>query len=211
MLKDDFLKALQKPCEGVLGEFHKRCLDEGLPVIPLDVANFLQTILSVKRPRNVLEIGCCVGFSAMLISRFLEPGGHITTIDRYECMIKDAKENFKRYDLMDKVTLLEGNATDIVPTLEPYYDFIFLDAAKGQYLTLLPHCIRLLSAGGIFIADDVLQNGNIAAERLEIPRRQRTIHTRMRSFFKELNEAPELNACILPIGDGVAFACKKEM
>lgn len=206
----EYLKELQGTCEGRVGDLQKRCLEEGLPIIPSDVASLLMTLLSYKKPSTILEIGCCVGFSSLLMSQYLQEGGHITTIDRYDCMIQAAKENFRQFEAESKITLLEGDACEIVPSLTGSFDLIFLDAAKGQYLNLLPHCIRLLKKDGLFLADDVLQEGRIASGRYEIPRRQRTIHTRMRKFLDLLLHTKGLQSSILPIGDGLALCCKTD-
>ena len=142
------------------------------------------------------------------MSKFLSDGGKITTIDRFDIMIEQFRENRKKMGLEDKIELIEGNACEVLPRLSEKFDVIFLDAAKGQYIQMLPDCIRLLETGGILIADDVLQNGNIAKKREEIPRRQRTIHTRMRNFLWEITHNDALETSILTIGDGVALCCK---
>ena len=204
----EYINNIHPPLSGALGELQRYAEDRGIPIIDPVTMHFLSTVLSLKRPKDVLEIGCAVGFSAGLISRYLAKDGHITTIDRYDIMIAEAKRNFEKLGITDKVTLLEGNATDILPELSGSYDFIFLDAAKGQYLQMLPDCIRLLKSGGIFIADDILQSGRIAKDRLDIPKRQRTIHTRLRQFLDQIVNYEGVEASILPIDDGVLFAVK---
>ena len=204
----DYLTAVQPLYDGVLGDIQQECLRERLPMIRPETARALGAILSLKPPRDVLEIGCAVGFSAGLIARYLAEGGHITTIDRFAYMIEEAKKNFHRLGLEDTVTLLEGHAQDIVPGLSGPYDFIFLDAAKAQYMPLLSHCMRLLRKGGLFIADDVLQGGSVASPRLSVPRRQRTTHARMRSFLWAISHASGLESSILTVGDGMAVCVK---
>ena len=205
----EYINSINPSLSGSLGELQRDAEDRGIPIIDPVTIRFLCTVLSLKKPKDVLEIGCAIGFSAGLISKYLAVGGHITTIDRYDIMIAEAKRNFEKLGITDKVTLLEGNATDILPGLSGSYDFIFLDAAKGQYLQMLPDCMRLLKSGGIFIADDILQSGRVAKDRLDIPKRQRTIHTRLRQFLEQIVNYEGVEASILPVDDGVLFAVKR--
>lgn len=192
--------------KGDVGKLQKSAYTEGLPIIPKDVEKLLEFILSIHKPKKILEIGCCVGFSSSLMSILAD--ADVTTIDRYDIMIKEAKKNFKLLGTDKKITLLEGDASEILKTLNDTYDFIFMDAAKGQYINFLPDCYRLLRIGGILFADDIFQNGNIAKERLEVPRRQRTIHTRLRAFIKEITTNDGLQTSLLTVGDGVALCHK---
>jgi predicted O-methyltransferase YrrM len=209
-LLGDYLDNVQPLFDGALGAVQRDAYDQRYPVIRQETARFLSVLLSVKRPLRVLEIGCAVGFSAGLFSKYLADGGHITTIDRYDYMIERANQNFTKMGIGDSVTLLEGDAAEILPTLREQFDFIFLDAAKGQYLQFLPHCLRLLKKGGLFIADDVLQGGTVALPREHVPRRQRTTHRRMRCFLWLLSNTKGLETSIVPVGDGLAVCHKKE-
>ena len=205
-----YIRVLQPPYEGVLFEIQEEAIDNDVPIVPHEVARFLSVILTMKKPKRILEIGTAVGFSASLMSKYLDDGGHITTIDRYDIMLADAKKNIARMGIEDKVTILEGDANDILPTLEGPYDVIFMDAGKGQYMNFLPHCLRLMPVGGILIADDILQGGYIAKSRYAVERRQRTIHKRLRNFLWEITHNPILETCLLPVGDGIALCYKKE-
>lgn len=204
----EYLRLIQPKYDGVLGEIQQEANANNVPIVPHEVARFISTILSIKRPKEVLEIGTAVAFSAGLISRYLQEGGHITTIDRYEIMLKSARENIKRMGLENTIKLIEDDATNVLPGLEGPYDVVFLDAAKGQYAQFLPHILRLLPVGGILIADDVLQSGDIAKSRYVIPRRQRTIHKRMRNFLWDISHLDCLESSIIPIGDGVVLCHK---
>lgn len=204
----DYLNNIQPLLKGELGIIQKGAYEEGLPIIPNDVVKLICFILSVKKPKKILEIGTAVGFSSCLMSNFLDKDGYITTIDRYDYMIERAKLNIEKMGLKDKINLLEGDANTILPKLKEKYDIIFMDAAKGQYIQILPECYRLLNIGGILIADDVLQNGNIAKDRYSVKRRQRTIHKRLREFLYEISNNPALVTSILTIGDGVAVCHK---
>lgn len=203
-----FLRTIQPMYDGVLGEIQREANAANVPIVPLETARLISVLLTMKQPKYILEIGTAVGFSAGLMSRYLQPGGKITTIDRFEVMLKDARPNIKRMGLEDTITILEGDAADILPTLDGPYDVIFLDAAKGQYSSFLPHCLRLLPVGGILIVDDVLQGGSIAQTRYSVPRRQRTIHKRLRSFLWEITHNEALETSIIPIGDGMALCYK---
>ena len=203
-----YLRTVQPMYDGILGEIQKQSIENQVPIIPHETARLLSVLLSLKKPKKILEIGTAVGFSAGLMSRYLQEGGKITTIDRFEVMLKDARENIKKMQLQDTIEIIQADAADVLPTLKEEYDVIFLDAAKGQYGSFLPHCLRLLPIGGLLIVDDVLQGGSIAKTRFSVPRRQRTIHKRMRNFLGDISHHPSLESCILPVGDGVALCYK---
>lgn len=203
-----YIRLIQPKYDGVLGDIQEEALSMEIPIIPHETARFLSTLLTIKRPKEVLEIGTAVAFSAGLMCRYLQPDGHVTTIDRYELMLKDARKNIARMGLENTIKILEGDAADILPTLTGPYDVIFLDAAKGQYSAFLPHCLRLLPVGGLLIVDDVLQGGDIAKTRFSVPRRQRTIHKRLRNFLWDISHNDALESSIVPIGDGLAVCVK---
>lgn len=205
---NSYLRTIQPHYDGVLGEIEKESRDAQVPVIPHETARLLSVLLTMKKPKNILEVGTAVAFSSGLMSRYLQDGGTITTIDRYELMLKDARKNIARMGLEDTIKILEGDAADILPTLTGPYDVIFLDAAKGQYSAFLPHCLRLLPVGGLLIVDDVLQGGDIAKTRFSVPRRQRTIHKRLRNFLWDISHNNALESSIVPIGDGLAVCVK---
>lgn len=163
----------------------------------------------MKKPMRVLEVGTAVGFSALLMSDYLPEGGHITTIENYEKRIPIARENFRRAGKGDKITLIEGDATEVLAEMEGTFDFIFMDAAKGQYIHYLPNVLRLLSDGGCLVSDNVMQDGDIIESRFAVERRNRTIHARMREYLYELKHREDLVTSIIPLGDGVAVSIKQ--
>lgn len=205
---NNYLRNLQPHYDGVLGEIEREAREADVPIIPHETARLLSVLLTMKKPENILEIGTAVGFSSGLMSRYLKEGGRVTTIDRFEVMLKDARVNIKRMGLEDKIQIIEGDAAEVLPTLSGPYDVIFLDAAKGQYSAFLPHCIRLMPIGGLLIVDDVLQGGTIAKTRFSVPRRQRTIHKRLRNFLWDISHTDVLTSAIVPIGDGLAVCVK---
>lgn len=204
----EFLNNNLSALDGDTGELEKILRDnESLPIVRPSAARFLQFLCAILKPRNILEIGTCVGFSSILMKNVCKDA-KITTIDRYDYMIGRAKENFKKYDKEGQITLLEGQAADILPMLTGPYDFIFLDAAKGQYPAFLPHCLRLLSNGGVFLADDVLFDG-LVADSSRSSRRDMTIVKRLRSFIDELVTDTDLYTSVIPIGDGMIAVMKR--
>ena len=204
-----YLRSVQPMYDGVLGEIQKEAIAAEVPIVPPEVARLLSVLLTMQKPKNILEIGTAVAFSAGLMCRYLPEEGTVTTIDRYEVMLKDARVNIKRMGLEDKIKILEGDAADILPTLEGPYDVIFMDAAKGQYIHWLPDILRLLSANGVLFSDNVLQDGDIIESRFAVERRNRTIHARMREYLYTLTHMPELQTSVVPIGDGVALSVKR--
>ena len=203
-----YLRTIQPKYKGNLGEIQKKANELNIPIIPHETARFLSVLMTLKKPKHILEIGTAVGFSASLMAQYIPEDGSITTIDRFDIMIQNAKKNIEKMELKNKIKILEGDANDILPTLNNKYDVIFIDAAKGQYGKFFKHCIRLLPIGGIIIFDDVLQGGNISRSRFEVPRRQRTIHKRMRNFLWEISHSDLFESSIIPIGDGIVLCIK---
>ena len=192
-----------------LEALEQEALENFVPIIRKEMQNFLKVILQIKRPKAILEVGTAVGFSALLMSEHVDEDCHITTIEKYEPRIPIAKENFKRAGKEHQITLLEGDATDFLKSLEGPYDFIFMDAAKGQYIHFLPDILRLLSPGGILLSDNVLQDGDIIQSRFAVERRNRTIHSRMREYLYTLTHHEQLTTSLVPLGDGVTLSVKK--
>ena len=171
---------------------------------------FLKLMLKMNKPQNILEVGTAVGFSAILMAQYSEDDTHITTIEKYEKRIPIAKENFKKSGFEDKITFLEGDATEILHEMKDVeYDMIFMDAAKAQYINFLPDIFRLLKSGGVLITDNVLQDDTVIQSKYTVTRRDRTIHKRMREYLFELMRNEDLTTDILDVGDGVAVSVKK--
>lgn len=192
-----------------LNEIGRVAKADGVPVIRTEMESLLRFLLTMQQPSSILEVGTAVGFSALLMSEYMPQDCHITTIEKYEKRIPIAKENFKNAGREDKITLLEGDAAEILADMEGSFDLIFMDAAKGQYLNFLPDVLRLLAPGGLLISDNVLQEGEIIESRYAITRRDRTIHSRMRDYLYELTHNAVLETVILPVGDGATLSVKK--
>ena len=193
-----------------LEELEQYAIRERVPIIRREMQSFIKMFLAVNRPKRILEVGTAIGFSTLLMCEYSQPEMHITTIENYEKRIPIARNNFKRAGKEEQITLIEGDALKVMKTLEGPYDFIFMDAAKGQYIHFLPDILRLLPPGGLLISDNVLQDGDIIESRFAVTRRNRTIHARMREYLYELKHHPELETVILPVGDGVTLSTKKE-
>ncbi|MCM1134436.1 MAG: O-methyltransferase [Clostridium sp.] len=191
-----------------LNELEQTALKTNVPIIRQEVQSLLRLLLAIQSPKRILEVGTAIGFSALLMSEYGPEDCEITTIEKYEKRIPLALENFKRAGKEEKITLLEGDAADILKNLTGSYDFIFMDAAKGQYIHFLPDILRLLEKGGLLISDNVLQDGDVMESRFAVTRRDRTIHSRMREYLYELTHNARLRTNILPVGDGVTISVK---
>lgn len=188
----------------------EEALSSYVPIIKKETSALLKTLVAMKQPESILEVGTAVGYSALLMGRSMPPGCHITTIEKYEKRIPIARENFKRAGMEQAITLLEGDAEELLKTLSGPYDFIFMDAAKGQYLHWLPIILSLLPQGGVLVSDNVLQDGDIIESRYAVERRNRTIHGRMREYLYTLTHMEEFITSIVPIGDGVTISVKRK-
>lgn len=193
-----------------LDELECYAKETNVPIIRPQMQGLLKLLLAMNKPMQILEVGTAIGFSALLMSEYAPKDCHITTIEKYEKRIPLAKENFKKAGKENAITLLEGDAADLLKELEGPYDMIFMDAAKGQYIHFLPDIIRLLPAGGLLISDNVLQDGDVLESRYAVTRRNRTIHTRMRDYLYELTHNEAFVTDILQIGDGVTLSVKRE-
>lgn len=204
-----FINSFASPNSEFLDNLEKYSLETNVPIVRKEMQSLIKFLLAMKKPHSILEVGTAIGFSAILMAENTDKDTHITTIEKYEKRIPLAKENFKTAGVEDRITLLEGDATDILASLEGQYDLIFMDAAKGQYINFMPNVLRLLSPGGILLSDNVMQDGDILESRFVVERRNRTIYARMRDYLYELTHNPQLETVILPVGDGVTISVKK--
>ena len=205
-----YINSLDTGNTEILDEIEREALETYVPIVRKEMQSFLKLILSIKRPARILEVGTAVGFSAILMAEYNPIPCEITTIENYEKRIPIAKQNFVRAGKEKQITLLEGDAADILKELREPFDFIFMDAAKGQYIHFMPEVMRLLAPGGILVSDNVLQDGDIFESRYGIKRRNHTIHNRMREYLYALTHDEALDTVILETGDGMAISVKKE-
>ena len=206
-----FINSFDKGNTPFLNQIEKYALETEVPIIRKEMQSFLRFLLTMKKPMKILEVGTAIGFSALLMSEYAPAECKITTIEKYEPRIPIARENFKKAGKEESITLLEGDATEILKELEGTFDLIFMDAAKGQYIHFMPDIIRLLADDGLLVSDNVLQDGDVIESRYAVVRRNRTIHGRMREYLYELTHHPRLETCILPVGDGITLSVKKAM
>ena len=204
-----FINSYAAPNSEGLNELEQFSIETNVPIIRKEMQTLLKFLLDLTHPSNVLEVGTAIGFSSILMAENLPKESHITTIEKYEKRIPAARENFKKFGVEDRITFLTGDATDILKTLDGPYDFIFMDAAKGQYINFMPDILRLLSEGGVLLSDNVMQDGDILESKFAVERRNRTIYKRMRDYLYELTHNDELTTVILPVGDGGTVSVRK--
>ena len=204
-----YIHSLEKSNGKICDEIEEYAHETYVPIIRKEMESFLRVLIEIKQPRRILELGTAIGYSAILMAAAMPKDCSITTIENYDKRIHIAKENFIRAGINDRVTLLEGDALEHLKTLEGEYDFIFMDAAKGQYLNYLKEIMRILPKGGILIADNVLQEGELIQSRYAVERRNRTIHARMREYLYTVKNMEELETSIVPIGDGITLSVRK--
>lgn len=205
-----YIHSLESPESDIIERIEKEALEQFVPIIRKETQSFLKVLMAAKKPRRVLEIGTAVGFSAILMCEYMPEDGCVVTIENYSKRVAKARENFERAGVKERVILLEGDALDVMRKQEGPFDFIFMDAAKGQYIHYLPEVLRLLEPGGMLMTDNVLQDGEVVESRFAVERRNRTIHSRMRDFLYEIKHTDCLQTSIIPLGDGVALSVKKE-
>ena len=192
-----------------LEELEQYAIRERVPIIRREMQSFIKMFLAVNRPKRILEVGTAIGFSTLLMCEYGPEDLEIVTIENYEKRIPIAKENFRRAGREAQITLLEGDAGQILKELEDSFDMIFMDAAKGQYGSFFDESIEKLKSGGILLCDNVLQDGDVLESRFAVTRRNRTIHARMREYLYSLTHDERLETGIFNIGDGMSLSIKK--
>ena len=204
-----YINSLDTGNTDILDTIEREALDTFVPIIRKEMQSFLKVFLGIHRPKRILEVGTAVGFSAILMAEYNPMDCEIITIENYDKRIPIARENFVRAEKDKQITLIEGDATEVLKTLEEPFDLIFMDAAKGQYINYLPDIMRLLKKGGVLISDNVLQDGDIIESHFVVTRRNRTIHKRMREYLYELTHRDDLRTMVLPIGDGITISLRQ--
>ncbi|MFS1663805.1 O-methyltransferase [Streptococcus sp. zg-JUN1979] len=202
-----YMREHQRQNTGFLAELETFAKAENIPIIPHETVAYFRLLMQTLQPKSILEIGTAIGFSALLMAENA-PLAKITTIDRNEEMIGFAKANFAKYDNRQQITLLEGDAVDLLHDLEDTYDFVFMDSAKSKYIVFLPAILERVKTGGIIVMDDVFQGGDIAKPIMEVRRGQRTIYRGLQRLFEATLDNPDLTASLVPLGDGLLMLRK---
>ena len=204
-----YINSLDRGNTEILDTIEREALDSYVPIIRKEMQSFLKLLLAMQKPKRILEVGTAVGFSAILMAEYNPYPCEIVTIENYEKRIPIARENFVRAGKENQITLIEGDATEVLKTLDEPFDMIFMDAAKGQYINFMPDILRLLKKDGVLVSDNVLQDGDIIESHFVVTRRNRTIHKRMREYLYELTHRDDLVTAVLPIGDGITVSSKR--
>lgn len=204
-----YLQSLDTQEIDYLSKIRQEALDSYVPIIRYDTQQYMKFLMQTIKPQKILEVGTAVGFSALLMEAYNPVDCHITTIENYEPRIPIAKQNFADAGKTEVIDLIFGDAQDVLPTLTDSYDFIFMDAAKGQYPIFLPELKRLMHSGSVLVTDNILQDGDIIESHFAIERRNRTIHKRMREYLYTLTHDEDMVCSIIPVGDGLAMCTMK--
>ncbi|BCK00019.1 O-methyltransferase [Anaerocolumna chitinilytica] len=208
-----YINSLSSELPPYLSNLEKEAHREEVPIIKKETQSLLQFLIAMRKPAHILEVGTAVGFSALFMSECMPENCDITTVEKVEMRLVKARVNLKSTKQADKIRLIEGDALDVLKELadkeSERYDFIFMDAAKAQYMNYLPEVLKLLTVGGLLVTDNVLQDGTVAQSRYGITRRDRTIHTRMREYLYTLTHSDLLKTTILSVGDGVTLSIKE--
>ena len=205
----EFMRHRQEQVTGSLKELENFARKENIPIIPHETVAYFRFLMETIQPKSILEIGTAIGFSALLMAQHA-PEAKITTIDRNPEMIGFAKENFAKFDNRQQITLLEGDAVDVLSTLTETYDFVFMDSAKSKYIVFLPEILKHLEVGGVVVLDDIFQGGDIAKDIMEVRRGQRTIYRGLQRLFDATLNNSGLTASLVPLGDGILMLRKNQ-
>ena len=203
-----YIHSLEKTNNPLLEEMERFAKETNVPIIRKEMEGFLRTMVEIKQPKRILELGCAIGYSAILTSEYMPTDCKITTIENYDKRIPIAAEYINRSVRKADINLIFGDALEEVPKLEKGFDFVFMDAAKAQYINFLPPVLEVMNKGGILIADNVLQEGDLVESKFTVTRRNRTIHKRIREFLYEVKNNEQLTTSVIPIGDGITLSVK---
>ena len=210
---ESFLESLPDDLPGYLLDLELENIRANIPIIRKGSQRLIRFMLELKKPVKVLEVGTATGFSSIFMLEFLDKKAEITTIEKMEERIDKAEETFRNLDKNKQITLIKGDAIEILADLvskNKTFDFIFMDAAKGQYINFFENIKKLLVPGGMLVTDNMLQEGRLLDSRYTVVRRDRTIHQRMREYVNVLMTDKNFETILLASGDGMAVSIKKQ-
>ena len=205
---EKYIQELIPEHRGTLKDLECYAHENAVPIISKEVGTLLELMINIKKPKNILELGTAIGYSAILMNLASNGNSKITTIERDNLMVELAQNNFKKYGMDDKINIIQGDCIEVLENLHEKFDFIFIDAGKGHYNHFLPHCLRLLNSDGIIVADNVLFRGMVASKDLAT-RRKITIVKRMKSYLDLVSKDETLITSVIPMGDGVAITSRR--
>ena len=206
----EYIRELLPERTPILRDLEDYAKHHKVPIIEPEVAQVLRFLLKLQKPKEVLEVGTAIGYSAITMAETLKKDFYITTLEKDPLMIEQANINIEKSGFKDYIKIIEGDALETFPHLSKSYDFIFLDAAKGQYIEFMDYSLKLLKPGGIIVSDNVLYKGMVA-QKSQVKRRQRTIVTRLRDYLEWINHIEGVFSSVIPIGDGLALTYKEEI
>lgn len=204
----DYLRGLLPKREGRLAQMEDYARENYIPIVQPEVAQLLRVLTAAIGARRVLELGCAIGYSALVFAQELPEDGEVVSIERSDTMIEMAKENIQAMNLEHKIKIVKGDVLQVIRTMDESFDLIFMDAAKSHYSEFFPHCLRMLCKGGLLVCDNILYMGMVASEELET-KKMRTIVRNMREYLKSISTDERVSTSILPVGDGVAICFKR--
>lgn len=206
----EYLREKMLHTDSLLLELEKYAEENSVPIVEPETARFISVITQLKQPQKVLEVGCAIGYSAILMAKIMPKDGMFETVEYNSDMVKIATENIKKAELSDKIKVIEADAKEYLGDIagQEIYDMIFLDGPKAHYIYMLDDCIRLLKKGGILISDNVLYKGMIPDDN-HVVRRKITIVKRLRKYIDALMNDERIMTSLLPLGDGVTISVKK--
>lgn len=204
----EMMRTRQAQNTGFLKELEDFARKENIPIIPHETVAYFRILMQTLQPENILEIGAAIGYSALLMAEN-SPHSTISTIERNDEMLGFAKENLAKYDSRNQISLLEGDAMDLLPTLpDNHFDFVFMDSAKSKYIVFLPEVLKKVKVGGLIVLDDIFQGGDVAKDIMEVRRGQRTIYRGLQRLFDATLDNPDLTASLVSMSDGLLMLRK---
>jgi len=188
----------------------EKAREEHIPILQDASMQIIKTILAVRKPNKILEIGTAVGYSALCFSEYLNgENAIIKTVELNEETSRIAKKNIEEISDENNIEVTNMDAYEFMKSLNESFDVIFIDAAKGQYMKYLEEAYRLSKDGTVIIADNVLLRGMVLGGYNK--HKHRTAVTRLREYLKEVTENPKLETMVLDVGDGLAISVIKNI